>query len=369
MGSNPNIMRWTTNESYWNEQYRRERALLLEALGDMVDGGRVERIEHIGTTSIPGLYGHQSLDLALAVWPYPLDGAALEALAVLGYKPEPATVEGDEQRFRHADKKIQLSVLEAESAGWQNYLLIRDYLRHNKEVQHSLSELRLGWESNSEVVEYQALMKGWFDLILRDAHRSWIEREGFEPLRAVAKELQGFSGSWYVGGGWALDLFLGQVTRVHHDVDVSVSRADQLTLQQHLAARGWKLATPYEGRLHPWPMHMRLELPRHQVHAHRESSFIDFLLTDFESGVWRYRREPHIIRDMGRVGLRSTEEIPFLAPELVLLFKSRNTSNKERDKDESDFEGVYKQLEPERRAWLRWALIALNPSHPWLMNL
>lgn len=105
------------------------------------------------------------------------------------------------------------------------------------------------------------------------------------------------------------------------------------------------------------------------MHAHRPGAFIDFLLVDVESEVWRYRREPSIVRDMSRVGLRSDESLPFLAPELVLLFKSKTTSGKERSKDQANFEKAYSKLEPERRAWLRWALIVTDPSHPWIAYL
>ena len=113
---------------------------------------------------------------------------------------------------------------------------------------------------------------------------------------------------------------------------------------------------------------MRLELPRHQVHAHREDEFIDILLTDMD-GVWKYRREPGIVRSLDKISLKTESGIPYLAPELVLLFKSRNTSNQERAKDQSDFENVLPQLDAERRAWLRWALIATSPGHVWIERL
>jgi hypothetical protein len=67
--------------------------------------------------------------------------------------------------------------------------------------------------------------------------------------------------------------------------------------------------------------------------------------------------------------LRSAGGIPYLAPELVLLFKSRNTSNHERAKDQIDFENTLPQLDSERRAWLRWALVATAPEHSWLQQL
>jgi hypothetical protein len=184
----------------------------------------------------------------------------------------------------------------------------------------------------------------------------------------VAQELTGLNAPWYVASGWALDLFLGRVTRVHHDVDVAVARSHQLALQQHLIERGWKLITPFEKRLEPWPPHMTLELPRHQVHAHRDGEFIDVLLTDIDHDVWRYRRSPAIVRSVERISLNH-HDLPYLAPELILLFKSKNTSDKPRPQDQADFEGVCAQLDPERRAWLRWALLASDPAHPWIEQL
>jgi hypothetical protein len=113
---------------------------------------------------------------------------------------------------------------------------------------------------------------------------------------------------------------------------------------------------------------MHLELPRHQVHAHRSDEFIDFLLTEMD-GIWKYRREASIVRSLERASLRTESGIPYLAPEIVLLFKSKNTANQKRLKDPSDFERALPHLEPERRAWLRWALVAASPGHPWIERL
>jgi hypothetical protein len=105
------------------------------------------------------------------------------------------------------------------------------------------------------------------------------------------------------------------------------------------------------------------------VHAFRDGAFIDFQLTDFLNGSWQYRREPSILRAAGQMSLVSNSGAPILAPELVLLFKSRNTSGRERPQDQADFEQVAPQLEAERRAWLRWALTATQPGHAWIEQL
>jgi GrpB-like predicted nucleotidyltransferase (UPF0157 family) len=362
-------MERTTDDNHWKEQFAREHERLIAVLGGITDGGIVEQMEHVGATSVPGLLGQPCVDIALAAWPFPLEESVLQSLVSLGYELDPDFAGALEQRFRYSGAAFRLYVVEAGSPSWMDYILIREYLRHDEAARQALSARKQEWDSGIEPTGYREAKRQWLDQLLVDAHRSWIEHERFAPLHRVAEELRNFQYPWHICGGWALDVFLGRVTRVHLDVDVEVSRADQLVLQQHMTERGWKLLAPFEERLQPWPMHMRLELPRHQVHAHRRGAFIDFLLTDLDGGVWRYRREASIIRDMSRVGLLSPEGIPFLAPELVLLFKSKNTSGKERSKDKTDFEEVYLRMEPERRIWLRWALLAVDPSHPWIERL
>jgi hypothetical protein len=307
---------------------------------------------------------------------------ARQTLASLGYHvdaqvadtPEPSP----ELRFHHTSAPVRLLLAEAGSSQWADHVLMRDYLRHDAAARADLSSCKQAWDRtvctnggdiSADSVGYRTAKQRWFDQHLNDARQSWVKREGFAPLRRVAEELRTMPVAWHVCGGWALDLFMCQVTRVHLDVDVVVSRTDQHVLREHMTARGWTLLTPSDGRIQPWPLYMSLEPPRHQVHAFRHSAFVDFLLADVDGGVWRYRREPTIIRDAGRMGLRSEEGIPFLAPELVLLFKSKNTSGKERKNDQTDFERTYTTLEPERRAWLRWALTAVEPSHGWIARL
>ena len=343
----------------WTKAYESERDRLMDALGKVVDGGIVEAIEHIGATSVPGLYGSTCIDIALAVWPFPLDAGPATRLEALGYKPVSGYAEGPEQRFRHESDSFELHFVEPGSEKRFNYVLVRDYLRQDQAACEDVSS-----KKKESGVDKSKL----FEELLPAAHRWWIDEYQFTPVETVADELKDVPFPWYISGGWALDLFLGCVNRMHHDVDVVVPRSAQLDLQGHLVRRGWKLITPFEKRLEQWPPHMTLESPRHQVHAHRQDDFIDFLLTEMD-GVWKYRREPSIIRTLEKASLRTESGIPYLAPELVLLFKSRNTGNQERLKDQSDFEMALSHLEPERRAWLHWALVATSPDHPWIKQL
>jgi hypothetical protein len=261
--------------------------------------------------------------------------------------------------------------VDAGSDLWTNYLIIREYLRHDAGARETYTTTKQQWAAGviAEPARREQAAAQLLGQTLEAARAWWVHHHGFAPVEAAAHELNEFGHPWYIASGWALDLFLGRVTRVHHDVDVVIARTDQLALQQHMTARGWKFVTLYEGRLEPWPMHVRLELPRHQIHAHRDGMFIDVLLTDIEDGVWRYRRDPTVIQAADRMHLRTDEGLPFLAPELVLLFKSKSTSGQERPQDQPDFENVYVHLPAERRAWLRWALLATDPAHPWIGRL
>ncbi len=49
-----------------------ERARLLAALGVITGGGPVESLQHVGSTSVPGLDNSGVVDIALSVWPFPL---------------------------------------------------------------------------------------------------------------------------------------------------------------------------------------------------------------------------------------------------------------------------------------------------------
>jgi GrpB-like predicted nucleotidyltransferase (UPF0157 family) len=352
----------------WQAQFADEKVRLLRALGGLADSGVVEQIQHIGATNVPGLWASPCIDIGLSVWPFPLTAQHRAALQDLGYKLSVGEESADEQRFRHVSGTFQLFVAEAGTDRWTNYLLLLDYLREADSARQLFSAHKQAHAADPAA--YAQMKAQIFPQLVAAAQAWWVDRQSFEAVESVAAELKDYPGFWAVSSGWALDLYLDRVTRVHHDVDVVVNRAEQLALQQHLSGRGWKFVTPFEGKLEPWPPYMTLELPRHQVHALREEAFIDFQLTPLQQSIWHYRRAPNIVRHLDRAVLRSVGGIPFLAPEVVLLFKSKNTSDKqERPQDQIDFEAVCSHLEPERRAWLRWALLATSAEHPWIEKL
>ena len=193
-------------------------------------------------------------------------------------------------------------------------------------------------------------------------------REGDPDGLAVPRELRallaGFDRPWWVAGGWAIDLFVGRRTRAHKDIEIALFRHDQSAVQKHLA--GWSLRKVVNHRLEPWLPGERLTLPVHEIHGRGPGGqALEILLNEHHRGRWVFRRDPTITRTAALVSGRSADAVPFLRPEIVLLYKS----NDPRPDYQADFEQAVPLLDPESRAWLREALQHHLPGHRWLYDL
>lgn len=184
--------------------------------------------------------------------------------------------------------------------------------------------------------------------------------------RKVFKLLAGFDKPWFIAGGWAIDLFLERVTRIHEDIEIAILRQDQLVLQSYLT--GWEFEKVIPGRKmrrEKWDEGEWLDLPVHEIHgrnATSDPSTLEILLNESSGDEWKFRRNLKILRPQSMIGLHSENGIPFLSPEIVLLYKARNpTAN-----DEADFDKVCPRLDREPRHWLKHAIEACHPGHPWL---
>lgn len=191
-----------------------------------------------------------------------------------------------------------------------------------------------------------------------------------KPLK-VAVLLADFERPWFIAGGWAIDLCLGRMTRAHKDIEIAILRDDQHAIRKHLT--GWefrKVLPRTGGRMEPWHEGEWLAMPVHEIHAHSESgdpSALEILLDESSEEQWRFRRSLEVTRPLSMIGMRSDEGVPFLSPEIVLLYKA--TSLRIQDHDRADFENARPFLGGERLHWLRQAIERYRPGHPWLADL
>lgn len=193
-----------------------------------------------------------------------------------------------------------------------------------------------------------------------------------EEVAAEAHRLMdGFGAIWCVAGGWALELFLGRVTRAHSDVELAILRPDQSRLHSQFEEWAFTVSVP-DGRgghqRKDWAKGEHLELPLHEIHAYSPDEppqSIEFLLSETEAGLWVFRRDRSIMRPLDLAFVETEFGVHALSPEIALLFKSKST----RAKDEADFHAVVGELSESRRRWLGAALRQTEPNHPWLPSL
>ena len=101
----------------------------------------------------------------------------------------------------------------------------------------------------------------------------------------------------------------------------------------------------------------------------REPASGNYLLDVFrephEGQTWICRRDETIRLAYSDIIYRTPDGIPYLAPELVLLFKAKHT----RLKDQADFDETVPFLTPAQRTALANLLARVHPGHHWLANL
>ena len=189
--------------------------------------------------------------------------------------------------------------------------------------------------------------------------------EPLSPLE-VKKLLEPVSAPWWVAGGYGLDMFIGHETRKHADVDVSVLRRDQQALREALGK--WDVRIAHDGELIPWKRGEALKPEHHAVWARETPTDpwrMEVLFEESDGKRWAYRRNAHIGLNIADLGRRDANDIPFLRPEVSLLYKSNDT----RPVDETDFLYALPRLDIAQKGWLFGTLYTIDPTHPWIGRL
>lgn len=188
----------------------------------------------------------------------------------------------------------------------------------------------------------------------------------FSLPQKIAALMRDFQSDWFIAGGWAIDLYLGEISRPHDDIEIAIFRRDQIALQNYL--NDWVLQKVENSVLSVWNQNDFLELPVHEIHCFREMSDpqnFEILLNERNDIEWIYRRNERVTKSLTEICLTTNSGIRFLRPEIVLLYKSKNP----RAKDEQDFEAVVKHLDAESKKWLANALAICDSKHCWLQKL
>ncbi|MGI5439886.1 nucleotidyltransferase domain-containing protein [Streptomyces shenzhenensis] len=181
----------------------------------------------------------------------------------------------------------------------------------------------------------------------------------------VAERLGGVRAPWCVAAGWALDLFRGGQSRPHGDLEIAVPTAGFPEIRGRFAEYVWDAVG--SGRI--WAgAGAEVLASTHQTWLRDPGSgqfLCDVFREPHEGGTWICRRDESLRLPYDAIIERTADGIPYLVPELVLLFKAKAP----RPKDQTDFDAVLPLLDRRRRDFLDEWLERMHPGHPWLAKL
>lgn len=179
----------------------------------------------------------------------------------------------------------------------------------------------------------------------------------------LAAKLKGVSASWYIVGGWALDLWLGEQRRDHGDLEFATRPQDAELISSHLSE-----LTFYEvkdGQFTLAELNRPVDSSVWQYWgADLATGFwrVDMMMERGSAELWSYKRHQSLKQSRVNAIRLNARGIPYLAPPNVLLFKAKHC----RPKDDDDFEVIFPKLGTVDRENLRAWLTSFHPNHKWL---
>ena len=126
----------------WEKAFEDIRSELQCALGDLALA-----IEHVGSTSVPGLCAKPCIDIDVVIEDYSVFDRVVAKLADIGYIHEGDLGIKDREAFKYTDKPHLLNhhmyVCPKYSAELRRHITFRDYLRNHPEAAKAYGEVKL----------------------------------------------------------------------------------------------------------------------------------------------------------------------------------------------------------------------------------
>ena len=173
----------------------------------------------------------------------------------------------------------------------------------------------------------------------------------FEPCSKVKNIMNKFGFPWFIAGGWAIDLFLDCETRIHDDIEIGIYREHQMKLFRYFEKR----KKYYINNKSLIGKHNKVEwakeylrLPIHEIYIEYDDLEMEVLLNERDEENWIYRRNDKIKLNEQSAILHTKNGIPYLCPEIVLLYKTK----KMREKDIEDFKNASTKMNDSEIKWL-----------------
>jgi GrpB-like predicted nucleotidyltransferase (UPF0157 family) len=122
----------------WKGYFEREKATLQVVLGT-----KILDIQHIGSTSIPGMIAKPIIDIAIAVVDFDEAKVCIPLVESLGYEYKGEFGIPRRHYFVKGDPRLfHIHMSEASGAEWENTLLFRDYLCNHPDMAEEYAQLK-----------------------------------------------------------------------------------------------------------------------------------------------------------------------------------------------------------------------------------
>lgn len=216
-----------------------------------------------------------------------------------------------------------------------------------------------------------------------------MQSELHRHVARMAAVMAGYPAPWALCGGWAVDWWLGRQTRDHGDIDITVFSSDQPALFAHL--RDWNLvphdavapagSDPWDGHVLVLPAHIHARPPGAENRARvvswvtppyvnaRDGLDLELVINEGRDDAWVLSEDPALSLPFARAIARTPGGVPIARPEVLLYYKATahwGEAGDPRPRDTADFAALSPLLDPDAAAWLRAAIAAHAPDHPWL---
>jgi len=152
----------------WSKLFDEQRELLSSQLKELIIA-----IEHVGSTSIEGLFAKPIIDIAIGVSSLDVIIELKEKVKALGYVEVPVSIDGKHVFARYKEKKIThfLHIMIYNQNLWIDRISFRDYLRSDIDAKIAYITLKeeLADKYPNDVVSYTNAKKEFVNNILKRA--------------------------------------------------------------------------------------------------------------------------------------------------------------------------------------------------------
>lgn len=154
----------------WQKEFEAEKQRLIETFGD-----RILAIEHIGSTSIPGLVAKPIIDIVIAVKSFDDLPYFINGLQKLDYEYMPERMFNDRKFFPKGSQENRTHhlnlVLQDDPEQWTKPIAFRDYLRTHEAERELYAKLKtkLAEQYANDRTTYTKLKDDFFQSIFSKA--------------------------------------------------------------------------------------------------------------------------------------------------------------------------------------------------------